>query len=109
MKIFNPEITPGPWNSIWIHGALRQICKNVPYDYFIDEENLKRGNAPYYRDTDDCDAISAVPELLDVLKAARKFIKENNDYVLGTPGQNSFLELGVAIDILDEKYRTDEN
>lgn len=87
MKKFDPLITPGDWkvrvqeNGHNIH--VRKIAK---------------------ASTDDIQAMTAVPELLKVLSAARVFL----NYVEGYLNPIYFLglqELIDSIDELDEKHR----
>jgi hypothetical protein len=96
-KIFDPKITPGPWyKKDWgvFDSDGFEICDvNFPCDSQTYNENHT--------------TITAIPELLAVLKSAREVIyegeKQDSYYKVSIPG-SVYFDLIYAIDNIDERF-----
>lgn len=97
MKEFRPEITSGPWD-VGIYGPSYYGCEcrmavcDTPY------EGIRY---------DDQTALNAVPELLDVLKAAREFVR-TFDNCFEHDENGVFNKLKKSIHEIDEMHGSGE-
>lgn len=94
--MLDTKIIEGPWDEKWIYSALRHLYKNVDFDLFWPSD-LEMGNIP---GKEDSDAIAALPELLEVYKAAKNLVTSNK-------GKHKSLE--KMIKKLDERYQAVES
>lgn len=93
-KIFNPKITPGPWE---VHQKLNVTApklRGIATNAFSSNQD-----GAFEESLENMIAIAAVPELLKVLEAARKVLKKGPIPPFGPKA-----ELYAAIKALDEKH-----
>jgi len=89
-KIFDPKITKGPWK--------------LSNGYIVSAKNKNHIGSMYKNKI----AMRAVPELLDVLKAAREVINSSSDEgPYFTVSLEDFYFFKSAIDKLDELHGTE--
>ena len=85
MTVFDPKITPGPWAS----GEVKGIHERSNEWLWLEDENIK--------------AIIAVPELLEVYKAARSLMKKREN--LKNPFDPSGISFGISIFFFYERLQ----
>lgn len=82
-KIFDPKVTPGKW-ELFNHQTKTKVEVKIPsgkgYDILVESFSLDHeGLVPERKDN--FRAIAALPELLEVLKAARVVVKMDDDHL----------------------------
>ena len=114
--MFNPEITPGPWNLIdkddyeKVHrpemGRIVNGTDDICYFGREDEVDNSRTNPGFPPDEDDLKAICAVPELLEVLKKVYPLISALNIMGSGHPGPDfeELIDLEEEIKKLEKRH-----
>lgn len=84
-KIFDPKITPGPW-CVYVTDEFPPgwigIRQDINTDTLTETHIATLGRFEDPRDKINAKAIAAVPELIDVLKAARE-VKDTRGRKLG--------------------------
>lgn len=98
-KIFDPKITPGPWEI-----GVNIGRKGDEFDsaYITVGEDPEDSEEKTYASYEDLKTMEAGPELLDVLKAARKLL--NTNYTDDIACQQAENELELVIRNLDKKF-----